>query len=227
MVRKNAKSGGRLAGVAATALGLALLWFFTVVYTGGPGSEYSHRLSEALVGSFLAPILIVWGVLAIWTGSYRPLTPLRTLPMPVIALGTYVRVDQLMPNRGFVDHVGPGTPSLRDPSIADSVVEVLVEGEGALVAALCLVLVGVVLARHGGYVATVSLAVPLAVAMVYPVTTGRLEDVAWQFGRIVLFGWLPFAVGYFAAADLDEDAEPISRWLPGVAARAGADGDAE
>lgn len=225
MVTSSLGSRERVVGSVALVTGIVLLSVLPAIYSTGDGHRYNHLLIEALLASFLAPMLVVWGTFTVRSNTFRPLTIATVLPVPVIAWGTYAYTDQLAPNLWVIDTVVSGT--FRDPSVVDSLVWVLTGGMGLFVAALCCAIVGVVLARHGRRAAAWSGLVPLAVAMVYPATTGDVEDAILYPTAVAMLAWLPFAFGYFAAADRDEDAEPISRWLPGVAARVGADGNAE
>lgn len=214
MVTDELSSRERFVGATAVVVGLLFLSVLPAIYSTGEGFRYNHLMIEALLASFLAPMLLVWGTFAVRSDTYRPLTTANALPVPVIAWGAYASADQLAPNLWVIDTVGSG--SFRDPSVVDSLVWPLTNGLGLFVAALCFAIVGVTLARHGRTLAAVSVLVPLAVAMVYPATTGNVDDVVLYPGMVVVLGLLPFAFGYLAAADRDEGAEPFYRRLPGA-----------
>lgn len=129
-------------------------------------------------------------------------------------MGSLPSADHLAPNLWVIDTVGSG--SFRHPSVVDSLVWPLTNGLGLFVAALCFAIVGVTLARHGRTLAAVSVLVPLAVAMVYPATTGDVDDVVLYPGMVVVLGLPQFAFGSLAAADRDEDAVPCDRRLRGT-----------
>lgn len=192
----------RLVGVLVLGAGFALAAFLPSIVGTGAKYEDPQLWNVAVVSSYVAPMIVGLGAVATVTGSFRSLTALRAATIPVVAWATNTYLDRVAPNPWFTDTVGQS--SLRDPTLLDSVVFGLTTTRFVPVAAYCFVFVGVVLARYGTKRAAAITAVPFGIALVPPLLLGESVDVHPRATIALLFGLLPFAVGYLAAADRDE-----------------------
>lgn len=181
----------QIAGILAVGGGIAGLIVHPALYKLGDTTLFHSLIVPVWITSALGAFTLVWGIYAVSTHQWRPLTPPRALIIPIlITLSWIMAAYQPAPN---IDLLGaPWTP----PTLTELFRYLSTSPPGAFIGGSVLTAVGVAVARSQWRWA----AGAIGLAAVVSLNMGRFSGS--YVGAVVLVtavGVIPTVIGYITA----------------------------